>query len=327
MTPAPLARTLAARSPATEGDDVRLAQRVLLALGYTALGEADGVYGAQTAAAVREFQRRAGLDADGVVGPQTWRRLLSPDAPAAEGAGPLIPLVDSTRGWLLGATRDGRWVDQGAAAILMRGGERYTRYAPGGDEPVTGSAPGPIGTPCDDTQMVLLDPPGDGVAVGEGLDARPRPVSAGDSSDAALLGRVRDLLRANGIASPEIAAVRVLEADLDGDGATERVVEATRIKGSDADAGPLPDAAAGDYSLVAIFPAKGEPAVLIGQYHPADETFTAPEQFQVDDLLDLNGDGRLEVVVYSRYYEGAATSVLALDGGKVTEALVNGCGV
>jgi peptidoglycan hydrolase-like protein with peptidoglycan-binding domain len=35
----------------------------------------DGIFGAQTEAAMREFQRQAGLVADGIVGPKTWNAL------------------------------------------------------------------------------------------------------------------------------------------------------------------------------------------------------------------------------------------------------------
>ncbi|MEL6138643.1 MAG: peptidoglycan-binding protein [Cyanobacteria bacterium J06628_6] len=39
-------------------------------------GEIDGVFGPQTAAAVRQIQQRNDLEADGVVGPRTWSILL-----------------------------------------------------------------------------------------------------------------------------------------------------------------------------------------------------------------------------------------------------------
>jgi hypothetical protein len=67
--------------------------------------------------------------------------------------------------------------------------------------------------------------------------------------------------------------------------------------------------------------------VLIGQYHIQDEEFTAPEVFDVIDLLDLNGDGLMEMIVSSEYYEGAAASVFELSGNGVEEVLITGCGV
>lgn len=58
----------------SRGGDVWLLQRRLIAWGYFA-GPADGVYGGRTFTAVRAFQRRNGLFADGVVGASTWRAL------------------------------------------------------------------------------------------------------------------------------------------------------------------------------------------------------------------------------------------------------------
>lgn len=52
------------------GDDVRDLQHRLNALGFDA-GQEDGVFGPLATSAVREFQRNAGLDVDGVVGPRT----------------------------------------------------------------------------------------------------------------------------------------------------------------------------------------------------------------------------------------------------------------
>ena len=57
-----------------DGVAVRGLQRRLIAAGFD-VGEIDGHFGAQTEAAVRAFQERSGLDADGIVGPQTWKEL------------------------------------------------------------------------------------------------------------------------------------------------------------------------------------------------------------------------------------------------------------
>jgi len=66
------------------GADVELVQRRLALLGYNP-GLIDGFLGPETGAAVTAFQARNGLDADGVVGPITWCRLLSGEAMRADG--------------------------------------------------------------------------------------------------------------------------------------------------------------------------------------------------------------------------------------------------
>ena len=56
------------------GDDVALLQQRLLDMGFDP-GRCDGIFGRQTDAAVREFQRNVGLLPDGTVGPMTLRAL------------------------------------------------------------------------------------------------------------------------------------------------------------------------------------------------------------------------------------------------------------
>jgi hypothetical protein len=58
------------------GGDVVTLQRVLAMKGYE-VGGADGVFGRRTKVAVKHFQRRRGLKADGVVGPATVRGLAA----------------------------------------------------------------------------------------------------------------------------------------------------------------------------------------------------------------------------------------------------------
>ncbi|MGX5213099.1 protein kinase domain-containing protein [Streptomyces violaceus] len=69
------------------GSQVREAQCLLRHLhGITEVGEVDGDFGPLTQGAVRTFQKRAGLDADGIVGARTWEELRKggerSDAPA-----------------------------------------------------------------------------------------------------------------------------------------------------------------------------------------------------------------------------------------------------
>jgi N-acetylmuramoyl-L-alanine amidase len=67
-------RTLYLHAPYFRGDDVRALQRKLNALGFDA-GREEGVFGARTDRAVREFQRNVGDRADGVVGLHTLATL------------------------------------------------------------------------------------------------------------------------------------------------------------------------------------------------------------------------------------------------------------
>lgn len=64
-------RMLYLRLPHFHGRDVQVLQEALSALGF-ACGEIDGILGAFTESAIREFQRNAGLHADGIVGDETF---------------------------------------------------------------------------------------------------------------------------------------------------------------------------------------------------------------------------------------------------------------
>lgn len=63
--------TLPLLTTASRGDTVRCVQAALTGLGYDA-GGADGIYGTNTAAAVKRFQASRGIAADGLVGRDTW---------------------------------------------------------------------------------------------------------------------------------------------------------------------------------------------------------------------------------------------------------------
>jgi peptidoglycan hydrolase-like protein with peptidoglycan-binding domain len=75
--------------PALEGNDVRAVQKALAAAGLTA--PQSGVYVGGTAAAVVQFQKKSGLNADGVVNAVTRQKLGVKPEPAPPGGTPKQP--------------------------------------------------------------------------------------------------------------------------------------------------------------------------------------------------------------------------------------------
>ena len=59
-----------------KGNITKLLQERLVKIGYNTNG-IDGIFGSGTYSAVREFQKTRGLSADGIVGQNTWRKLLN----------------------------------------------------------------------------------------------------------------------------------------------------------------------------------------------------------------------------------------------------------
>ncbi len=84
-SPSPAAVTMPTRviRPGASGEDVRSVQSRLKLFGYYS-GSLDGVYGAESVAAVRAFQQRNGITVDGKVGTNTAELLYSDNAIAAD---------------------------------------------------------------------------------------------------------------------------------------------------------------------------------------------------------------------------------------------------
>jgi hypothetical protein len=307
------------QDPQLNGDDVRLVQQRLADLGYGQVGVVDGIFGPATDAAVRAFQQQQGLEVDGIVGPQTWARLFNAVAPTAT----LHPIVVVGPNWLLGASSNAGWVAGPAAAGWLTGGERYQVA---GAAPVTGAKLERNRDICTDTFTVELTPAlnaGQTVAVAGDWVLTPRqPV---DEDSAAYEQVVAAVLQAQGIAEPEVRITSVKRVDIDNDGSSEIIISAFR----DRDNTLLPGVDAGDYSLILVQRARGgaiDTIEVVGDYYPVAEEFRAPQEHRLLGVYDLNGDGLLELVVFSQYYEGASAAAYVIHDTTAEHVLATGCG-
>lgn len=82
-------RILRQEEPYLRGDDVRDLQVRLNALGFDA-GKHDGIFGLETAAALRDFQRNLGIEDDGIVGMETLQALRRLRLVTRMGLGPRL---------------------------------------------------------------------------------------------------------------------------------------------------------------------------------------------------------------------------------------------
>ena len=249
--------------------------------------------------------------------------LLARETLATTPSTPVHPVVDVDFGFLLGGTRDTVWLDAATTAAQLRGGESYRLYGLGGFlGQSTGGAPRGIGVgACEATLLIeLASKPqtADAIAVGGDWNARPRaPVSMSTELEV-YRSAIADILRANGIARPDVRLTGVLRVDLEGDGVDEVLISATRGDFT------MPGVKAGDYSLIAlrkVVDGRVETIMIEQEYWPEDRDFIVASELTIANLLDLNGDGRIDVVVDRDQYEGAATRVYNVANNEATLVL------
>lgn len=315
----PFRRTLALQEPRLDGDDVRLVQQRLADLGYRQVGVIDGIFGPATDAAVRAFQQQQRLEVDGIVGLQTWTSLFN----GTSSAGAIHPIVVVGPNWLLGAFSDAGWVAASDVAGLLAGGERYQVA---GAAQATGAKPERNQDICTDTFTVALEPTptaGQTIAVAGNWALTLRQPA--DEDPAPYEQAVANVLQTQGIAEPEVRITSVKRVDIDNDGRSERIISAFR----DRDNLLTPGVDAGDYALILIQRDRGDATdtiVVVGDYYPRAEAFRAPEEHRLLGAYDLNGDGSLEIVVFSQYYEGASAAAYVIHDTRAEQVLTTGCG-
>ncbi|MDT8305160.1 MAG: hypothetical protein RRC07_04440 [Anaerolineae bacterium] len=222
------------------------------------------------------------------------------DPPEVEAG--LFPIVDAETGFLLGGWADSCLdADETVARLKPLPYRIYVDSLPAGA--VEGRPFPAAGGPCPEP-IVQFDGliPSSSVALLAAATWAPnvRPVTAMEPT-APLRAQVERLLQEKGIADPDVRIDAIQRVDLEGDALDEILITAVRL--GDGSGGRAVNA--GDYAVVALQPANGTPLqpLVLDVYLEADEQ-ALPYRPAVTGILDVNGDGIMEIVVRALRHEG-----------------------
>jgi hypothetical protein len=183
--------------------------------------------------------------------------------------------------------------------------------------------------PCPDTWTVKLSPAPEGgaIALNAPWNALPRKPRPADVTQPVYVQAVRDFLEEKGLRDPKVHITQILRIDLEGDGEEEVLISATNYFTKEK--GMPSTATAGSYSFVLlrrVVAGKVKTQLVEGEFYPKRKESSAPNKYRVLAVLDLDGDGKMEVIVDSQYYEGGATTIYRCTPEKIEELLSTGCG-
>lgn len=244
----------------------------------------------------------------------------------------LVPIADMRLAGLMGGVQNGRWVASEKATPKVKSETEFVLIGINGVEEgaVTLGKKGAPGDPCQDMTPFEFDLEQDsGIAIGSGakwnfVPRIPKPI---DLNSAIYKTVVTNFLKRKGISRPMVSIKEAVRVDLEGDGTEEVLLSATHYKG-----GMLhPSAAPGDYSFVILRKAVGKVVtdhMLDGEFYLKNVEFGAPNEHHLSAIADLNGDGKMEVVIRGFYYEGAFASAFEMKNGRPVriKELDIGCG-
>lgn len=240
------------------------------------------------------------------------------------------PIVDMKLKGFLGGAKNGKWIKTAAAASLFEADSEFVLIdtniiEEGGVTSGNKLAPE---VPCEEFYRVKFDLDSDtGIAVGSGAtwNLLPRAPQKLENENKTYQEIIKTFLARKGLPKTPVKIQQIFKVDLEGDAQDEIVIAGTLYKN-----GVSPSAAAGDYSFVLVRKVSGkkvEEILLDGDFIKKDVKFGAPNSYKISAIADLNGDGKMEIVVFGEYYEGAFSSVYEISGNKAAKVLETGCGV
>jgi hypothetical protein len=233
----------------------------------------------------------------------------------------LVPIVNGY-GLLLGGTRDGKWITWKRTHGAIRGGEKYRFYrAKGADGESVGGKPVLSEASGNAYTIAFADrKPDDSagvIGVAAPWNAMPRLVKEQNGNQKLYLAEVAKVLAEHGLrrATPHI--VRMVRVDLTGKGQESVIIEAASPGFSVSNDSKPASGQLKTYSFVmARTPTpNGVRATLLHGEFARKGDDSVFHKYSIGQVLDLNGDGAMEIVVETSYYEGGGDQVYEIKNG------------
>lgn len=242
-----------------------------------------------------------------------------PDSAQQRPIYPIVSLLDGN--CLMGALQDGVRLSDAEAAPRLSGNEVYRIYAKSGFAgKCVGTAPVPAPVPCSENWRITFSPPIEGViAIGGDWNALPRLPKLISSS--LFVSSVKKIAKEYGIVKPKIGKIDAYSIDLDGDRKNEYIVSARYFESDVQESSQ-----AGEYSMVLVKRGK-EILIVASNFYLNDGNYNLPVSHKLTGIMDINGDGTMELVVRSRNKEGSQTSIYHIHQNRAELLFFCSCGM
>ncbi len=183
------------------------------------------------------------------------------------------------------------------------------------------------GSPCEQQPMISISHNRNGndqlVAIAGDWNPLPSHYKIIPKKSSVYRGIVADILTRNGLTKFEVSIDEIIQTDLNNDGVFEVVITASNFTHQS----PY-HTNKGDYSVVIIRSVQNGKVMnnlLKGTFCTSGDS-ELPVDMGVVSILDVDGDGVCEILVYNNYYEGVSTSVYKLTPTGLNLFLSGGCG-
>lgn len=240
-------------------------------------------------------------------------------------------VIDVNNAYIIGGIKDGMILSSDKAAAALQKDEKIMVYDMSGylyNGIVTGAFDQE--PPCHDVWYASLSPvnlgkSGRTIGISGGKYAFPTKLQITSVQQKVYIDAVQALFDEKSFKTSEIKIKQIIRTDLENDGVDEVIIEAERFTALSPMAVNI-----GDYSLIymrKVINGKVENMVIESSLFDKTDEYFGYSQGDVVGILDVDGDGVCEVIVYSSYYEGESIIVYKYKNGKFVELMSAGCGV